>query len=119
VLETVVNNECAAFEAVKRRDKTKYSDLMADEMIVISVDAGRFDKKEALKSFDSEALSDYSLKDVRGVEVTKDVVLLTYTLYIKTSLAGKPHQEDCLVSSLWANRGGVWKNVLYQETSSK
>jgi len=67
---TVVGHEKAAFEAVKNKDKKTHADLMADGMTVISADEGMLDKAAALKSFDSETLSSYSLNDVSGITVT-------------------------------------------------
>jgi len=66
---TVVGHEKAAFEAVNNKDKKTHADLMADEMTVISADEGMLDKAAALKSFDSETLSSYSLNDVSGITV--------------------------------------------------
>src|SRR5215472_10142304 len=111
---TVVKHERAAFDAVKNKDKKTYADLMADEMTVISADEGMLDKTATLKSFDSETLSSYSLNDPKAIAVAPSVILLTYKLHIKTALAGKPHEGDFFVSSLWVNRDGEWKNVLYQ-----
>jgi hypothetical protein len=85
------------------------------EMTVIS----SVNKESTLKSFDTESISDYSLDEIKGVFVAPETALLTYKLHIKTSLAGKPHEGDFFVSSLWVKRGGVWKNVLYQETPAK
>jgi len=115
-MATVIRQEKAAFEALKNKDKKTYADLMADEMTVISADEGMLDKAATLKSFDSETLSTYSLNDVSGINVAPNVILLTYKLHIKTALAGKPHEGNFFVSSLWVNRGGVWKNILYPET---
>jgi hypothetical protein len=92
---------------------------MADEMTVISADEGMLDKVATLKSFDSETLSSYSLNNVKAITVTRTAILLTYRLYIKTALAGKPHEGNFLVSSLWVNRDGLWKNILYQETPAQ
>jgi len=119
MVATVVQHERNAFDAVKKKDKKAYGDLMADEMTVISAEEGILDKAAALKSFDSETLSSYSLNDVKATTVTPDVIMLVYKLHIKTALSGKPHEGDFLVSSVWVNRGGVWKNILYQETPPK
>jgi quercetin dioxygenase-like cupin family protein len=57
IMATVLKNERGAFDSIKTRDKKKYADLMADEMIVISAQDGRFGKQAALESFDSESFS--------------------------------------------------------------
>ena len=94
VIAAVVKKEEAAFEAVRKRDKRTYADLMADDMRVISADEGMLDKEASLRSFDSESLSDYSLSGVNGAFISPHTVLLTYKLRPPTQVAVEPCRDS-------------------------
>lgn len=115
-IEQVIAKEKASWAAGKNKDKNAYAETLADDYAQVSTGIGRTERKAVLEAFDGEYLQDYSLGEIKGTLVAPDVVLLTYSYRVEVSNAGEPYEGKFFGSSLWANRGGKWVNVFFQET---
>jgi hypothetical protein len=77
-------------------------------------------KAQQIQSISDLTISDYTMQDVKVVMLSKDSAIVMYKVMAKGSYKGKAFEPHwALASAVWANRGGKWQNVLYQETAIK
>jgi hypothetical protein len=100
---------------VKKRDWDALKGTAADDFVAIT-DDGRVSLDEMIKGLAAIRLKDYSLRDVKLTRLTKDAAVLTYKAQAEYTVLGETGKETWWVSSTWAQRGGKWRNVVYQET---
>jgi RNA polymerase sigma factor (sigma-70 family) len=113
--ETLLALEKQTWEAVKKRDWDALRGTAADDFVAIT-DDGRVALDEMIKGLAAIRLKDYSLSDVKLTRLTKDAAVLTYKVQVEYAVMRETGKEAWWVSSTWAQRGGKWRNVVYQNT---
>jgi hypothetical protein len=116
----IIALEKQGWMATKKKDLTALNRLFAEEYVEVGSLGGR-GKAETLRHIQDElTLTEYSMDDFRVIPVSPDVVLLTYKVEEMGSVNGRELPgQPAYASSLWVNRRGQWKNILYQATPGK
>jgi len=109
--------EKRGWEAWKNRDSTAYRAVLADD----AVSTGRSGVSGVAQMIaglaDCEVRS-YALDEgtARVTPIAPDVALLTFRATQDATCGGSAAPRAVWASSLYARRGGAWRNVFYQET---
>ena len=115
VVNEVIGYEKKSWIAGKNKERAVYAGMLAEDFRRITED-GLTNRNDELRDLNTVDLQEYSLSDMRGTEVSADVVLLTYKFYVQLSADGQPFAGTFFASSLWAKRQGKWVSVFTQET---
>jgi hypothetical protein len=116
VSSQVVNLEKLTWELAKKRDRGSLGKLLAEDYTEI-IDDGVFDKAHLLAYLKDVTLLRYSLTGFKVKKLAGNAVLLVYQVSEAGEYKGSGFQADNNVASLWMKRGGIWQNVLFQETA--
>ena len=76
-----------------------------------------FSQADQLTVVRDSKISSYERSDVRAIQLTKDVVLLTFRADIERTFRGKQTPPKVQVVEAWVRREGTWLQASYQETS--
>lgn len=113
---TIIAREMAAWTAFKNRDSAGFTRIVAPGWT--SVDNGGIawptsaDVARGMASCDTRTLA---MQDPRVSHPTPDVAMLTYTLHMDQTCAGKPVAPTASVLSIWARQNGTWRVVGHAE----
>jgi hypothetical protein len=113
---TLLALEKQSWEAVKKRDWNALKGTATDDFVAISSDDGRISLDDMIKGLEAIRVKDYALRDVKLTPLTKDAAVLTYKVQVEYTVMGETGKETWWVSSTWVQRGGKWRNAVYQET---
>ena len=117
--EKIVALEKDGWEAIKKKNWNALSSLMTDDFIEIT-DLGIRGKSEALEDLKASlVISEYTMGNIKVLQLGRDAVLLAYQLAQKGSYKGQdlPSKMNC--SATYVRRGGKWLNASFQETITK
>jgi hypothetical protein len=114
----IEGQERNGLDALKRGDLTVFANSTADGAIFIDPH-GLASKAEVMKNVSGFKLIDFSMDAVKVIPVSSDTGLIAYTLTEKGTSHGHDFAAKVYVSSLWANRNGVWLCLFSQETSAR
>jgi hypothetical protein len=108
--ESILALEKSLWDAEKVGDAALVAKRLAPEFLQIEA-SGMIDRAGALTQIASMRLESYALSNVRVLRpAASDVAIVTFEFVQKEP--GKPASRG-FAASTWANRGGVWLNVLY------
>ncbi len=96
-----------------RRSLTRLNELLDDEFFEFGASGSRYTKQEILQHL-TDSASKYSLRDLRVLEISSDIMLATYLVEKETP--ANRSRTISLRSSLWRNRNGRWRIVFHQGT---
>ena len=115
----VIAGDRAAWDAIKRKEWTAFSDMLAPEFIDVTPD-GVYDKEATVAAVKKLELTDATLSDFKVVKINDDAAISIYTATSKGTMDGKPIPADgkAYHSTVKVWRGGKWLAVLHQETPS-
>jgi ketosteroid isomerase-like protein len=116
--DQIVAHERAGLDALKPGDLTTFGASTADDAVFVDAH-GPASKAEVMEHTAAFRLHDYTMDDVRFVEVSADSGLIVYTLTESGSSHGKEFSAKVYVSSLWLKRGGKWVCAFSQETTAR
>jgi hypothetical protein len=118
--EKVVALERQTWEAIKKKDWEALSSLLAEDLRVVS-DTGVAEKSEVIEELKTNyTLMDYTLQEVRVVELSSEAALITYKAVQNVSHKGQGWKSQAAYhSSIWVKRDGKWQSVLHQITPVK
>jgi uncharacterized protein (TIGR02246 family) len=115
--DELIAQEENLIQAINRKDKATIARLLADEAISITAGRGRQTTKEIVASLAEISFTDYTIMEPRAISVGPDVAILTYKFSWTGGVTGQtPTTTTAYATSVWHQRDGQWRSVLYQET---
>lgn len=115
IAEQVIARERASVEAWRRKDKTFYADLLADDATYFSAHSPYLDtdaKRNFLPKFEQYAemlkYQDFQMHNPR-VQIYGDVAVLTYQASVAATLNGQPLHYTAKMTSIYVRQGNVWR----------
>jgi hypothetical protein len=110
----------AEWEAIKKKDKKAYSDLLADDYQGVEVDGkGERTKIQALNELAEGNISNYTLWGFKLIPLGADAALVIYEVTLQFPPKSAIRYSRIYIGELWVRRGGQWKELHYQETHVK
>ncbi len=91
--------------------------LLADGFVEFGSSGRVFSREESVKGLLKDSGIRWSLSDFNALQLTPDVVLVTYRAARHDDVSGSPAHS--LRSSLWKLTDGRWQIVFHQGTPSK
>jgi hypothetical protein len=116
--QQVVAAERAGLDALKANKIEEFADHTADEAILVDAH-GPASKAQVVRNVADFHLTDYSMDDIRFVQLSPNSGLLVYTIAEKGVSHGKEFVARAYISSIWAERGGKWTCLFSQETGAR
>lgn len=115
--ETLLGREREFVKAIQEKDQPKLKAMLADDACTVVPELGRQTGQQILERLASTTVERSSITDVKVIEVTADVGILSF----KYAWAGDPGKEGerqglFYSTSTWVKRGGEWKVIFYQQT---
>jgi hypothetical protein len=110
-------NVKAEWEAFKNKDKSAYSNLLADDFAAVEDDnQGMRTKAAAAAEVDRSVVDKYYLFALHVLPLDSSAALVTYELTMQFPPKAAVRFKRVLVGELWLKRDGKWKMRYYQET---
>lgn len=118
--ETLLSREREFIEAIRRKDEATLKEMLTEDACTVVPGVGRQSGAQILRRLAGMAIDRYRISDVKVIEVSKDVGILSFQ-YSWSTRAGEERVPEgiFLSTSTWVRRGGQWKVVFYQETPWK
>ena len=114
--DDAIVREQDAWGALEKKDIAAFGDMLATDYLEVG-DQNVFDKAGVVAYVKDLSIDNAIFSDWKVVPVGSDVVILNYNVVVKGSYKGKEFPEGPYhASAAWANRGGKWLAVYYQET---
>lgn len=110
----------AEWEALKKKDKKAYGDLLADDFQGVEVDGkGERTRAQAMNEVSEGNISNYTLWGFKFIPLGPEAALVIYESTIQFPPKSVLRYSRVYISELWVKRGGEWKELHYQETHVK
>jgi hypothetical protein len=116
--ETVVAKEREGLDALKAGNLEAFGKLTADDAVLIDA-RGPASRAQVMKNITEFRLTDYSIEDMKFMQLSPTTGLITYKISEQGSSHGHDFSAKAFVSSIWAKRAGGWVCVFSQETGTK
>jgi hypothetical protein len=118
IQEKVAAKEREGLEALKTGDIAHFGELTAEDAVFVDPH-GIAGKGEVMKNVAGFRLTDFTMEDVKFLQVSDKAGLISYKLTEKGLTHGKDFTATVFVSSIWADRGGKWLCEFSQETTAR
>ena len=110
----------AEWEALKNRDKKSYAELLDDDYQGVEIDGkGERNKTQALNELALQNSFTYTLWGYKLIPLGPDAVLAIYESTLQFPPTAQVRYSRVLISEVWVQRAGQWKELHYQETHVK
>lgn len=110
----------AEWEALKKKDKKAYGELLADDYQGVEVDGrGERSKIQAINEVAATNVFSYTLFGFKLIPAGPDAALVIYEVTMEFPPKSVVRYSRVYISELWVKRSGQWKEVHYQETHVK
>ena len=110
----------AEWEALKKKDKKAYGELLAEDYEGVEEDSrGERNKIQAINEVPSGNVSDYTLWGFKLISSSADSAFLVYESTIQFPPKSVLRFSRVYIGELWVKRNGEWKELHYQETHVK
>jgi hypothetical protein len=107
----------AEWEALKKKDKQAYGDLLAEDYEGVEVDGrGERTKIQSLNELESGNVYNYTLFGLKVIPLGPDAAFLIYEVTMEFPPKAQVRYSRVYVTELWTKRAGQWKELHYQET---
>jgi hypothetical protein len=116
--QEIVSKEQEGLEALKKGDVPRFAGLTANEAVFVD-SSGPADKDRVVRNVNGFTLEDYSMSDIRFVQISPNAGLIAYKIAEKGNSHGKEFTAQAYVSSLWTRRDNKWLCLFSQETPAK
>jgi uncharacterized protein DUF4440 len=116
--ERVAAKEREGLEALKAGDIAHFGELTAEDAVFVDPH-GIASKAEVMKNVAGFRLTDFTMEDVKFLQVSDKAGLISYKLTEKGVTHGKDFTATVFVSSIWAERSGKWLCEFSQETAAR
>jgi len=108
------------WEALKRKDKKGYAELLADDYQGVEVDGrGERNKIQAVNELADTNVYNYTLWGFKLIPLGPDAALVIYEVTMQFPPKAQVRYSRVYISELWVKRAGQWKELHYQETHVK
>ena len=110
----------AEWEAVKKKDKKAYAELLADDYQGVEADSkGERNKIQALNELAEGNVSNYTLWGYKLIPLGSDAAFVIYEVTMQFPPKSVVRYSRVYITELWVKRAGQWKELHYQETHVK
>ncbi len=110
----------AEWEALKKKDKKSYAELLADDYQGVEADGrGERNKIQALNELTAENVYSYTLWGLKVIPLGPDAAVVIYESTMQFPPKAQVRYSRVYISELWVKRAGQWKELHYQETHVK
>jgi ketosteroid isomerase-like protein len=116
--DEIVAQERGGLDALKIGDVAAFAGTLSDDAVFVD-SHGAATKEEVVKNVGGFRLTEFTMTDIRFVELSADSGLIVYRLAETGTSHGKAFTASVHVSSIWRRRGGKWECVFSQETAAK
>jgi hypothetical protein len=108
------------WEALKKKDKKAYGDLLADGFEGVEVDGkGERNKIQAINEVVEGNVFNYTLWGYKMIPLEPDAAFVIYEVTMQFPPKSAVRYSRVYISELWVKRDGQWKELHYQETHVK
>jgi hypothetical protein len=108
------------WEALKKKDKKAYGELLAEDYQGVEVDGkGERNKIQALNELAGQNVYNYTLFGLKVIPAGEDAALVIYEVTMQFPPKSGIRLSRVYISELWIKRSGKWQEVHYQETHVK
>jgi uncharacterized protein (TIGR02246 family) len=116
--QQIVAKEREELDALKTGDTKTFASLLADEAMFVDA-RGTAGKAEVVSHVTDFRLLEYSIEDVRFVQLSEKSGIIAYKLIQKGSSHGHEFTATVRASAVWVEREGKWVCVFSQETPAR
>lgn len=110
----------AEWEALRKKDKKAYGDLLADDFQGVEVDGkGERTRSQAINEVAETNVYNYTLWGFKEIPLGPDAAFVIYEVTMQFPPKSVLRYSRVYISELWVKRGGEWKELHYQETHVK
>jgi len=110
----------AEWDAIQKKDKRAYAELLADDYEGVEVDGkGERTKIQTLNELAQSNVFTYTLWGFSLIPAGPDGALVIYEVTMEFPPKSGLRFSRVYISELWLKRNGEWKEVHYQETHVK
>jgi len=110
----------AEWEALKKKDKKGYGELLADDYQGVEVDGrGERNKIQAVNELAETNVFNYTLWGYKLIPLGPDAALVIYESTMQFPPKAQVRYSRVYISEVWVKRAGQWKELHYQETHVK
>jgi len=108
------------WEALKKKDKKGYAELLADDYQGVEIDGrGERNKIQAVNELAETNVFNYTLWGFKLIPLEPDAALVIYEVTMQFPPKAQVRYSRVYISELWVKRAGQWKELHYQETHVK
>ncbi len=117
-LKDIFNSKAKAeWEALKRKDKRAYRELLADDYEGVEIDGqGERNKTQAVNEVEKANVYGYTLFGLKVIPLGSDAAFVIYEVTMEFPPKAQVRYSRVYVGELWTKRDGQWKELHYQET---
>ncbi|MGB0079363.1 MAG: nuclear transport factor 2 family protein [Candidatus Sulfotelmatobacter sp.] len=108
------------WEALKKKDKKTYAELLADDYEGVEIDGrGERTKIQAINELADTNVFNYTLWGLKVTPLGPDGAFVVYESTMQFPPKSAIRFSRVYISELWVKRAGQWKEEHYQETHVK
>jgi hypothetical protein len=116
--ELIMAQERAGLDALKTGDLVAFGNSTAEDAVFVD-SQGPASKALVMQHVAGFHLRDYTISDVKFVQLSPDSGLIVYKIVESGDSHGKEFTAKVYVSSIWAKRDGKWQCLFSQETGAR
>lgn len=110
----------AEWEALKKKDKKAYGELLAEDYEGVEADGrGERTKIQAINEVPNGNVYDYTLQGFKLISSSPDTAFLVYEINMQFPPKSVVRFSRIYIGELWVKRSGEWRELHYQETHVK
>jgi uncharacterized protein (TIGR02246 family) len=116
--EEIVAQERAGLEALKSGDIAAFGATIAEDAVFVDA-SGPAGKAQVVKNVAGFRPREFSMTDIKFVELSADTGLIVYVMDETGTTHGKEFSAKVHVASVWSKRSGKWLCEFSQETAAR
>lgn len=114
--KTLEAEEAKLLKAIETRDRPAIANMLADQVLAVTVDRGRKTTADHIASIASLSVKDYQMSEAKTIQVSPDVAILSFKLSWTVDGGGNPARMTVYATVVWKQVDGQWRSLFYQET---
>ena len=104
-------------QAQLKDDTSFFEKYLADDAAIIHGDGTVWTKAQEIENLKSGTLKYETIETrERKIRVYGDTAVVTFLIFFKGAVSGKPYSGDLRRTMVWVKQKGNWKTVAYQVT---
>lgn len=116
--QQIVAAEREGLEALKAGNIDRFADMTADDAVFVDA-AGPANKATVVSNVANFRLTDFSMEDIRFVQLSPTSGLIAYKVAEKGVSHGREFAAQAYISSIWLLQNGKWVCKFSQETTPR